>query len=113
MNSDMSSLMSASSESKRYSASARASSVLPMPVGPVPLDLSPQLLLRVARRCHLPAGTSRGLVDEIDVLVAQRVVAHVAVAQHLGGVNRRVGVWHAVVLLVPRLDSVEDVGGLG
>src|SRR5437667_431952 len=34
MNSDMSSLMSASSESNRYSASARASSVFPMPVGP-------------------------------------------------------------------------------
>src|SRR5437016_4555873 len=34
MNSDMSSLMSASSERKRYSARARASSVLPIPVGP-------------------------------------------------------------------------------
>jgi len=34
MNSDMSSLMSASSESNMYSARARASSVLPMPVAP-------------------------------------------------------------------------------
>src|SRR5438270_836894 len=124
MNSDMSSLISASSESNRYSASARASSVLPIPVGPRKMNdpigrLGPLLadpLLQVLQifggRGQLHAHARRRLVDQVDRLVGQRAVADVAVAQDGSRVDGLVRDHHAVMLFVQRLDAVEDVDGL-
>src|SRR6266849_6024876 len=196
MNSDMSSLIRLSSESKRYSASARASSVFPIPVGPrkmndpigrrgslspararrtacetvlmasswptirrcssssmrsrrdvssstrrdtgtpvhaanarrglevllvdrvvlvrtVLLDLLLELLELVRRGRQLHSDTGRRLVDQVDGLVRQRSIADITVAEDRRSVDGGIADGHTVVLLVQRLDTVEDVDGLG
>src|SRR5260370_2638691 len=76
------------------------------------LDLLLELLELVRSGGELDAHTRGRFIDEVDRVVGQGAVAHVAVAQHGGSVHGRVGDGDAVVLFVKRLDSVQDVDRL-
>ena len=67
-----------------------------------------QLVELDGHRVHLHAQPAGGLVDEVDGLVGQEAVADVAVREHRGGDERRVGDAHAVVHLVALAQAAQD-----
>src|SRR5918994_2167033 len=123
--SDMSSRTIARSSSNMNSASARASSVFPTPVGPgkmndalglvrhcreldLELPHSTVGLVELDRRgVDLHAQARRGLVDEVDRLVGKEAVRDVAVGEHRRGDERRVADLDAVVGLVALFEATQ------
>src|SRR3972149_2454288 len=128
MNSDMSSFIIASSLPNMNSARTRARNVLPTPVGPrnmnTPIGRRGSFSPARARRTALamlwiapsrPPPLSRqgspprrGLVHQVDRLVRQEAVGHIAGGELGGGLQRLIADEQAVVLLVAGLDAVED-----
>ena len=76
------------------------------------LDLLLELLELVWGRGQLHAHAGRPFVNEIDRLVGEGPVADVAVAHNGRRPNRGVGDGDPVVLLVQRLDALQDVDRL-
>ena len=76
---------------------------------PVALGLQP---LHIVAAAGAQAHLRRGLVDEVDGLVGQAVLADVAVAQAGGGEQRVVADLAAVVTLVGLAQAAQDLDGL-